>query len=544
MEHIGHILRLPVADPGESGSTMTAPVDARRRTIALAVVCLAAFTTALDMTITNVALPFLARDLGASTSQLQWIVGSYNIVLAGLLLLGGGLGDRFGRKPAFLTGYALFGLASLACAFSTSPELVIAARSVMGVGAALVLTPALAIVTVMYPPAERGRAIALWAIFGAVGLAAGPAVGGVLLDRFWWGSVFFVTVPVVALGVVAGIFMIPDSRKPGSAPIDLPGAFLSVAGMGTFLFGVIEGPDVGWSDPATVATLVLGAVLLAAFVLWELHTDHPMVDVRVLRVHRVAPSAVALMLVYFTLSGMLFLVPQYLQFVRDQSVLTTGLALVPFATAFGIVSKKSPAFLERYGGRLTISLGLLLSGLGLAGLALLPETPGWIDVVIGTVVAAIGWGLLVTPATTVSMNALPVEKAGDGSAVNMVSRFAGAAFGVAVLGSVFATVYAARIAEAVRGLGASQRSTAQHSIAGADAVATRLPGASRAALTVAAQHAFADGAQIAFAAAALAAFLGAIWAARSLRERRADRGAAAPGTQPAEATRPSSASAA
>src|SRR5438874_6257568 len=288
-------------------------VDGRARRLVLGVVCLCAFTISLDITITNVALPFIAKDLGANTTTLQWVVDAYNITLAGLLLLGGGLADRFGRKKVFLAGYAVFGVACALAAFSSSTGGLVAARALMGVGAAGVIAPALAILAVLFPPDERGPAVAAWAMFGAAGLATGPIAGGLLLDHFWWGSVFLVNLPAVVVGVVVGIRVIPESRRPGTAHLDIVGAVLSVAALGTLLAGIIEGPVRGWGDPLTLALLVVGIVLTAGFAEWELRSAAPMFDLRILRRPAVATGALALFVSYICFTGMLFLVPQHLQ---------------------------------------------------------------------------------------------------------------------------------------------------------------------------------------------------------------------------------------
>ncbi len=512
LDHGGalHWRHAPGAEP------QPAPNDRARR-LALAVVCLCAFTTAIDITITNVALPFIAKDLKANTTSLQWIVDTYNIVLAGLLLLGGGLADRFGRKKVFLAGYAVFGLACLLAAFSPSTGALIGARALMGVGAAGVISPALAIIAVLYTPEERGAAVASWAMFGAAGLAVGPIAGGLLLDHFWWGSVFLVNVPMVVVGVVVGIRVIPESRKPGAGRLDVVGAVLSVAALGLLLAGIIEGPVQGWGDPLTIGMLILGVLLTVAFARWELHSTSPMFDLRILVRPAVMAGAVALFVAYICFTGMLFIVPQHLQEVRLDSVIVSGLLLVPFALFFSIGSSRASGILERRGARWTLSAGMLIMAAGMAALALLPKLGGSSAVVAGTLVLAGGLALLIAPATTVVINDLPVEKAGDGSSLNMLSRFAGASFGVAFLGSVLASVYAARIHDATAALSATNAKTARQSISGALTVAGHLSSADAHALTVAARHAFDDGAQAAFVAGAVVALLAATLAMRALR---------------------------
>jgi len=494
-----------------------ADVDDRRRRLALAVVCLCAFTTAIDITITNVALPFIAKDLKASTTSLQWVIDAYNIVLAGLLLLGGGLADRFGRKKVFLVGYAIFGLACGLAAFSSSTGALIAARALMGVGAAGVIAPALAILAVLFKPEERGPAVAAWAMFGAAGLAVGPIAGGLLLDHFWWGSVFLVNVPLVVIGVIAGIAVIPESRKPNAGRLDVVGAVLSVAALGLLLAGIIEAPERGWGDPSTLALLVVGVVLTVAFAKWELRSPAPMFDLRILRRPAVLAGALALFVAYVCFTGMLFVVPQHLQDVRQIGVVATGLLLAPFAIFFSFGSSRASGILERRGARWTLGAGLVVMGAGMAVLALLPEAGAAVIVVAGTVVLAGGLALLIAPGTTVVINDLPVEKAGDGSSLNMLSRFAGAAFGVAFLGSVLASVYASKLASATTNLSVDAAHRAKQSIGGALTVASPLSRSDAHALAAAARSAFDDAAQAAFLAGAVLAFVTAVVAVRALR---------------------------
>ena len=512
LDHAGvlHRKHAPPGSPSPEG-------DERRRRLALAVVCLCAFTTAIDITITNVALPFIAKDLKANTTSLQWVVDAYNIVLAGLLLLGGGLADRFGRKKVFLAGYALFGLACALAAFSSSTGALIGARALMGVGAAGVIAPALAILAVLFKPEERGPAVAAWAMFGAAGLAVGPIAGGLLLDHFWWGSVFLVNVPLVVVGVVAGIAVIPESTKPNAGKLDVVGAVLSVAALGSLLAGIIEAPVRGWGDPFTLVLLVAGVVLTIAFARWELRSAAPMFDLRILGRPAVLAGALALFVAYLCFTGMLFLVPQHLQDVRQIGVVATGFLLAPFAIFFSFGSSRASRILERQGARWTLCVGLVVMGAGMAVLALLPQVGAAALVVAGTLVLAGGLALLIAPGPTVVINDLPVEKAGDGSSLNMLSRFAGAAFGVAFLGSVLASVYASRLASATAGLSADDSHRAKQSIGGALTVAAARSRDDARALIHAARSAFDDAAQAAFLAGALLAFVTAVIAARALR---------------------------
>ncbi len=484
-----------------------------RRSLALSILCLCSLTAGLDLTITNVALPAIGRALDARTNELQWTVDAYNIVLAGMLVLGGAVADRYGRRRVFLASYALFALASLAAAFSPSTDVLIAFRAVMGMGAAGVTAPALAIIASMYPPAERGRAIGAFVVFGASGLALGPILGGLLLDNFWWGSVFLVNVPIVAVGILLGARSIPESRAPvpagGQPPLDVAGAGLSVVGLGALLFGVIEGPGRGWTAPVVVAALGLGAATLVGFVLWELRAHAPLFDVRILGRPPVATGAVTLLLAYLLLNSFMFLNPQYLRDVREEQIVVVGLLFLPFAATFGLCSLQSERVVRRFGARATITTGLVVTALAASVLATTGTGSIW-TMLVGSVLLGVGISVLIAPPSTVVMNNLPESKAGDGSSLNFVSRFTGASVGVAIVGSILTSVYARSIEADLSALGAGQADKARGSLQGALEVAATLSPSADSRLTSAAQDAFAAGATTAYAAVAVLALLAAV----------------------------------
>ena len=335
----------------------------QRRPLILLALCLAAFVISVDVTIVNVALPTLVRSLGASTTQLQWVVDAYSLVFAALVLAAGSLSDRYGRKGTLLIGLGVFALASLAGAISATTGELIAARAVMGLGAALMFPSTLSLlVNVFTERGDRAKAIGLWGATTGVGIAMGPIVGGWLLERFAWGSIFvFMTIVAAAIAVlVAGA--VPTSRNPSTPPLDWRGLVLSTAGMAFLVLGVIEAPDWGWGSAASVASLALGGLLLAVFVLVEGRIEHPMLDVALFRNPRFTAASVSVAVSFFALSGFIFLVTQYFQFVKDFTPLGTGVRLLPVAASVGITSVVGTKLAVRVGNKAVVGTGLLLFG--------------------------------------------------------------------------------------------------------------------------------------------------------------------------------------
>lgn len=480
------------------------------RWYALGVICLALLIGQVDVTIVNLALPSIATDLDASTSDLQWVMDAYSIALAGFVLFGGGLADRYGRKGVFMWGLALFGVASFVALFSTEAWHLIASRGAMGLGAALFFPPALSLMAVLFAPAERGKAVAIWAATGGIGTVIGPILGGILVDEFWWGSVLAVNIPIAVVGIVGAALLLPRSRRPGAPSLDKVGALLSVVGLALFIFGVIEGPSRGWSDPLIVFSLVFGAAVIAGFIVWEWRREEPMVDVKVFRHGGVAGGGLGLTTNLLTMTGILFLLPMYLQSVEGVSATTVGVLLIPFGLTFMILAFVSKGSAERFGVRPVLTGGLLVMGLGTALLALLVDVSGHLIVLAGTMIFGAGAAYVAPPATAAVMNALPTEKAGDASAVNQITRQVGAAFGVAIVGTVLASVYTTQLEPATADLSDSQTVTAEASITGAQEVAGSLPSGGDQLLD-AANTAFADGYRTAMLVLTAIAFLTAVF---------------------------------
>lgn len=411
---------------------------------ALVVIAVAAFFVATDITITNVALPSIGTELDASTSALQWVMDAYNIALAGLLLLGGALGERFSRKWVFLGGLSAFGIGSLLAGLSPNVAFLIGARVVMGVGAAMLLTPALSLIAGLFSPAERAKAIGVWATAGAAGLAAGPILGGALIQFLDWHWIFLVNVPFMAVVVLIGTRAVPDTRGDSSEKLDIPGAVLSVLGFTMLLGAVIEAPRFGWTNPFILGIGALGVLILALFVMWEMHTPAPMFHFEVLSYPAVAGAALALFVTYVSFTGTLFLVPQHLDAIERLDTLSVGLALIPFALVFWLTSRVSPKLAKSWGTARAIDVGLLFMLAGFVILALTSTQRSVVWVIVATCISGIGWGFSVPLGSVVILNALPSNLTGTASGTSMLSRFLGASFGVAILGTVLASTFSGR----------------------------------------------------------------------------------------------------
>jgi EmrB/QacA subfamily drug resistance transporter len=424
-----------------------------RRWWILTVLCFGLLVIVLDNSILNVALPTIQKDLGATSSDLQWIVDSYTLVFAGLLLTAGSLGDRFGRRGALQVGFFLFGVGSIASAMATTSGQLIATRAFMGIGGALIMPATLSIITNVFPAEERPKAIGAWAGVAGLGGALGPLTGGFLVQHFYWGSVFLVNIPIVIVGVLAGFFLIPTSKDPSAPRLDPLGALLSISGLAVFLYAIIEAPEKGWGSTSTIVTGTLGILLLAAFAWWELHTDHPMLDMSFFRKPRFSAAAGSITLVFFSMFGSLFLLTQYFQFVLGYTPLETGIRMLPFAAAMMIAAPMSAKVVERIGSKITVAIGLGLVTTGLITMIGLQVDTPYANIFWRLMLMSAGMGLVMAPATDSVMGSLPLFKAGVGSAVNDTTRQVGGALGVAIIGSVLATTYGDKIGTFLGGLG-------------------------------------------------------------------------------------------
>ena len=498
-----------------------------RRWLTLAVLCLSLVVIIVDNSILNVALPTLARPpaqggLGAVDSDLQWIVDSYVLVFAGLLLTAGSLGDRFGRYRMLAFGLAVFGAGSGLAAFAGSSGALIASRAVMGIGGACIMPATLSIITnVFVDPRERGRAIGVWAGASALGLAVGPVTGGLLLEHFWWGSVLLVNVPIVILALVGGFFLVPDSRDPGAPRVDVPGAALSIAGLATLLWGLIEGPTEGWGSPQVLGAFAVGLAVIGAFLWWEQRTDEPMLDLGFFRDRRFSAASGAITLTFMAMMGVIFALTQFLQSVLGFSPLEAGAILLPMSAVMMVLAPTSARIVERVGSTAVLGSGLVVISIALALQATLDASSSTLHVILVTMLLAVGMANVMAPATESIMGSLPRAKAGVGSAVNDTTRQMGGALGVALLGSLLASVYRDDVRSGLAGSGVPDTVVARASSTVQAGVATgRATGGGAGDRVVAVAHdAFLSGYHVAVLVAAGITLLAAIGVFRWLPAR-------------------------
>jgi EmrB/QacA subfamily drug resistance transporter len=495
----------------------------RRHWATLAVVCVAALIINVDNTILNVALPTLVRDLHATSSQLQWIVDSYAMAFAGLLFVGGSLADRFGRRRFFLIGLTVFGAGSIGAAFSGSVHELIAFRVCMGAGAALTIPASLSIINDAFrDPAERARAIGTWAGTVGLGIAVGPIAGGLLLSRFWWGSIFFVNVPIVCLGLAGAVVLVPESKNAHAKRPDPVGALLSVAGLGLLLWSIIEGPTRGWTSGTVLGAGVASLVVLGGFVAWESHSAHPMVDMGYFRRRRFSVALAAECLAVFGLMGALFLSTQFLQFDLGLSPLAAGVRILPIAAMVIVSATLSPPAARLVGTRFTVAGGLVLIAAGLwqvSAASRLQTT--YTDVVPGFLLIGFGAGLMLPTATNSVIGSVPQGDSGVGSAANTVALQVGGALGVAVMGSVMLTRYQDHMLAVLSGrhVPVSVAQSILGSLGGALTVAAGAGGTTGVLLARAARTAFMSGGALSLAVGSAVALGGALLVLAALPSR-------------------------
>jgi EmrB/QacA subfamily drug resistance transporter len=467
----------------------------RSKPLILVALLLAAFLVNLDTTLVNVALPTLVRELDATTTQLQWVVDAFNLVFAALLLTFGSMSDRFGRKGMLLSGLAVFGIATFVGGFTTDPAQLIAARAVMGLGAAMTFPATLSLISNVFTERkERARAIGLWGAIAGMAIAMGPIVGGWLLGHFSWASVFIAMAPVAAIAIVLVAIIVPTSKDPDAAAPDIPGLVLSAATMAVLVFTIIEAPAYGWIAARSLGGFAASAVLLVAFIARERRTAHPMLDVRLFRNMRFSAASAAVTISFFTLFGFIFLISQYFQFVRSYSPLSTGLHLLPVALAVGAGSVAGTQLAVRLGTKLVVTTGMVaMAGFYAWVAATMSTTLSYGVIAPQMVVYGLGLGLTSAPATESIMGAISRRKAGVGSAVNDSTRLVGGTLGVAVIVSVYASVYGSRLTTTIpAGVPARASALAHQSVGAAYAAAGKITGLGHPVLGQALQHAAAN----------------------------------------------------
>ncbi|MGQ0618090.1 MAG: DHA2 family efflux MFS transporter permease subunit [Acidimicrobiia bacterium] len=490
----------------------------RKRWATLLVLCVSLVVIVLDNTIVNVAIPTLAKPtsdggLAASASEIQWIIDAYAIVFAGLLLSAGSLGDRFGRYKALSLGLVIFGAGSVVAAFAPSASALITARAIMGLGAAFIMPSTLSILTnVFTDPKERANAIGAWAGTAALGIGIGPITGGFLLDHFWWGSIFLVNIPVVAGGLVAGYFLVPESRDPATPKLDFVGAGLSIVGLTALIYAIIEAPHRGWGSGLTIGMFVFASAVLATFMVWEIRSSHPMLDLNFFKNPRFSASCGAITLTFFSLFGTVLLLTQYVQTVLGFSTVKAGAILLPLAAVMFVFAPLSAIWVRFIGSKIVVAFGLFASAASLALFATLEVGSSTLHVILITMLLGFGMANVMAPATECIMGSLPRAKAGVGSAVNDTTREVGGALGVAVLGSIMSSVYGNKVADSLVGVDPNVVDQASDNVGQAVGFALNAPIPDELAAQVirAAQESFVSGLHIAAIIAGVVTTLAAV----------------------------------
>lgn len=505
-----------ITTPDVAASARTEPpgseLTAHRRRLIMAVVGLALVMVVSAVSGLNVALPDIARSTGASQSQLQWIVDAYEIVFAGLLLPAGLLGDRFGRRRLLVAGLAVFGGFALAATFAAEPSTLIWLRAGMGLGAALVMPATLSTLTTTFPAAERGKAVGAWAGLAGAGAIVGLFASGLLLEWFDWSSFFFLNAVLAVLAVVGALLVVPETRDERPIRFDVVGSVLSFVAVAGLIFGIIEGPDRGWTDPSILVGLIGGATAGIAFVLWELHRADPMLDPRLFARRGFGTGAAAITVQFLAFFGFIFVAEQYLQFIAGYSALKAATAMLPFALVMVPLARNAPRIAARFGANRVGAVGLALMAVAMVVFAQLQVDVHYAVFAAGLVLLAAGLGLSSTPATTAIVDSLPLEQQGVASAVNDTSRELGTALGIAVLGSIVTSRYTAGLSGHLTGLPPE----AAHAIEGSIAVAQTAPeraGAKGVEIAHAASQAFVDGIHAATLTAAVILAIGAVFVA-------------------------------
>ncbi|MGY4769213.1 MFS transporter [Kribbella sp. CWNU-51] len=433
--------------PFESSSDSSATGHPRRWWILL-ILCLSLMVLVVDNTVLNLAIPSLMRDLDATPADIQWVIDAYILAFAGLLLTAGSLSDRFGRRKMLLLGLVIFGVASLLATLAQSPGQLVACRGLMGVGGALLMPSTLSLLFTVFPPHEQRKAMAGWSMVAMVGVVAGPTVGGVLLNHFWWGSIFWLNVPIAVLAIIGTLALIPESKGP-VRDVDPAGAVLSIIGMAAVVWAIISIPADGFGSAKVLGGLTVGVVALSGFALWERRSEHPMVPLALFRNRNFSGTSFSIVLLSFTAGGLLLALTQYLQFVLGYTPLKAGLALIPYAVAATVFNALGATLGKKMADRTLIVLGLVIIAGSFGILTQVSDSTGYGLLIIGLMVMGVGGGLAGPAAYTLLMQAVPADHRGVGSAMNDTVQQTGAALSVAVLGSVLAAAYSSSLPDSV-----------------------------------------------------------------------------------------------
>lgn len=505
-----------------SSSMATVDPSFKRRWWTLGILSLSLVLIGMDNTILNVAIPTLQREFEATSSTLQWMVDSYILVFAGLLLTMGGLGDRFGRARMLSIGLLIFSGTAFLVIFAQSSGQVIAARAVMGIGGAMIMPSTLSIIINVFKGPERARAISIWAATAGIGVGLGPLIGGALLEQFCWGSVFLVNLPIALVALVGGFWLVPESRDPNAKPVDFLGAGLSTAAVAVLIYAIIEAPSEGWTAPITLVGFAIAIILAAGFSWWELRTSYPLLNFEFFKRMRFSMGASAISISFFALMGMVFAFTQYMQFVRGYTAFETGVRLLPLSAGIAIGARSGERINRKFGTKIVAGSGLILLAVTLLViLGYERDTPLWI-IELSIFLTSVAMGTIMAPSTESVMGAVPEEHAGVGSAMNDVTRQVSGAFGVAIVGSVLTSLYSARVSDAVDAVGGlppAAAVAAKDSVGAAMRIAGTLPPLVGEPLAMAARNAFADAFGLSMLVGAGAALIGALLVFRFMPSR-------------------------
>lgn len=460
---------------------------------ALAALVISGLVVGLDATVLFTAIPTLSAKLGASTSDLQWIAAAYTLTLGSLLLPAGVLGDRYGRKRMLLVGLAIFGISSLIASQATTAATLIAMRALMGVGAAFIVPLSLSILPSLFTAEERPRAISATAAGAFLGLPAGPLVAGWLLTHYAWGSVFLINVPVVLLALLGVWFLVPENKDPNPRPFDWVGGILAVIGVTALVYGVIEQPIHSWADGRVLGGIIGGAIVLIAFVIWDVRHPSPFVDLRNFRSRGFTWATMAFVVTGFGLFGVMFILTPFLQIVLGNDAQATGIKLLPLIGGVIAGAGLGNVLAARLGGKITVSAGLLVTAAALVGLSRVGADTGYGPVAVAMAVIGVGVGIGLPTSLDIILGTIPPTQTGAGSALTRALQQIAATFGVAILGSILNSAYQAQIGSHVAALPGAARDVALNSLAGAHAIAVHLPAPARAALVDASNQAYTQG---------------------------------------------------